>query len=87
MSKELSNIADEALPTTKIKAAFFDIDGTLLGLNGHYTSASKQEILRVRSLGVKTAVASGRPYFAAKFIVELTRYCCDSGLKTLPSCS
>lgn len=51
-----------------IKAAFFDIDGTLLGLDGNYSAAVKASIIRIKGLGVKTAIASGRPYFATEFL-------------------
>lgn len=53
-----------------IKLAFFDIDGTLLGLDGRYSETTANEIQRIQSLGVKTAVASGRPYFAARHLIE-----------------
>lgn len=53
-----------------IRLAFFDIDGTLLGLDGNYTERVKTAILNVRRAGIKTAVASGRPLFAADFLVE-----------------
>ncbi len=53
-----------------IKLAFFDVDGTLLGLDGAYTSRLAQSISRVQALGVKTAIASGRPKYAARFLIE-----------------
>ena len=53
-----------------IKLAFFDIDGTLLGVDGNYTQTVQRAIAAVRELGVKTAVASGRPKFAAQFIID-----------------
>jgi len=55
---------------TDIKAAFFDIDGTLLGLDGRYTEQSRDAIRDLQALGVHTAIASGRPYFAAKHLVD-----------------
>lgn len=67
---ELAAIDDEALPRAEIRVVFFDIDGTLLGLDGQYTQASIEQIRRLQNAGIATAVASGRPYFAAKFIVE-----------------
>ncbi|WP_162230676.1 HAD family hydrolase [Marinagarivorans algicola] len=51
-----------------IKAAFFDIDGTLLSLDGHYSAALKRSIACIKAMGVKTAIASGRPYFATRFL-------------------
>lgn len=60
----------QALRQRDIRLAFFDIDGTLLGLDGNYTQRVKDAILAVRAAGVKTAVASGRPLFAAEFLVQ-----------------
>jgi 5-amino-6-(5-phospho-D-ribitylamino)uracil phosphatase len=51
-----------------IRLAFFDIDGTLLGLDGDYTQRLADTLARVRALGVKTAIASGRPAFATRFL-------------------
>ncbi len=67
---ELAQVSDQALPNSDIKVAFFDIDGTLLGLDGGYTQSVSAEISRVKKLGVQTAVASGRPNFAAQFVVD-----------------
>lgn len=53
-----------------IKAVFFDIDGTLLDKNGAYTAELKEQIARVRALGIKTGIASGRPMFAAQFLID-----------------
>ncbi|MGH1373462.1 MAG: HAD hydrolase family protein [Cellvibrionaceae bacterium] len=53
-----------------LKLAFFDIDGTLLGLDGNYTARVANAIARVQALGIKTAVASGRPKFAADFLIR-----------------
>lgn len=66
----LEDVSDQELVKKDIKLAFFDIDGTLLGLEGQYTEAVKKEIARVQSTGIKTAIASGRPNFAAKFIAD-----------------
>ena len=53
-----------------IKLACFDVDGTLLSLDGNYSERVKKSLQRVQSLGVKTAIASGRPYFATQFLWE-----------------
>lgn len=53
-----------------IKLAFFDIDGTLLDKNGHYSQELVRQIARVRECGVRTAIASGRPPFAARFLMD-----------------
>mgnify|MGYP002621889097 CR=1 FL=1 len=45
-----------------IKAAFFDIDGTLLSYRTHIVSAGTIEAFRrLRSQGIRTFVSSGRP--------------------------
>lgn len=53
-----------------IQLAFFDIDGTLLGLDGGYTQRLQQAIAAARQAGIKTAVASGRPKFAADYLID-----------------
>ena len=53
-----------------IKVAFFDIDGTLLDKDGRYGPRLAEELARIRGLGVHTAIASGRPHFAAQYLVE-----------------
>lgn len=53
-----------------IRLAFFDIDGTLLDSRGHIQRELYDAIALLKSLGVKTAIASGRPSFAARFLVE-----------------
>ena len=45
-----------------IKAAFFDIDGTLLPFEATHLPASTVDALaRLRKNGVKTFIATGRP--------------------------
>ncbi len=53
-----------------IRLAFFDIDGTLIGSDGRYSESTKREINRIQACGIKTAIASGRPKFAAEFLIE-----------------
>ncbi len=60
----------QSLLAQRYKLAFFDIDGTLLGLDGNYTARVKDAVLALRAAGVKTAVASGRPKFAAEFLIR-----------------
>jgi 5-amino-6-(5-phospho-D-ribitylamino)uracil phosphatase len=56
--------------TAPIKVVFFDIDGTLLDKHGSFSSELVQQIARIRRQGVKTAIASGRPVFAAQYLVD-----------------
>jgi Cof subfamily protein (haloacid dehalogenase superfamily) len=67
---EVSSPAARPWLQRDIRLAFFDIDGTLLGLDGAYTQRVKHAILGARAAGIKTAVASGRPLFAADFLVR-----------------
>lgn len=68
MANPLSSL--QKLQQHDIRLAFFDLDGTLLGLDGNYSQRVKDAILKLRAAGVKTAVASGRPLFAADFMVR-----------------
>lgn len=70
MSQLLSSLSDAELTKNDIKLAFFDLDGTLINAAGTITPALKREINRIQELGVATAVASGRPYFSATWIIE-----------------
>lgn len=70
MSKRIDQLNETEFNGHDIRVIFFDIDGTLLGLEGDYTEATKHQIQRVQSLGVRTAIASGRPMFAAKHIAQ-----------------
>lgn len=63
-----SNCLDLLPCDGEIKAAFFDIDGTLLKSDGNYSLATLVQLERVRKLGVKTAAATGRPHYGAKFL-------------------
>ncbi len=53
-----------------IRLAFFDIDGTLLDSHGQIHPHLYSAIAGLKSKGIKTAIASGRPYFAARFLVD-----------------
>lgn len=49
---------------------FFDIDGTLLNEHGNYSPELQQQLQRLSKLGVKLAIASGRPVIAAQFLFD-----------------
>lgn len=49
---------------------FFDIDGTLLNTHGQYSIELKEQLHRLAAQGVKLAIASGRPAFAAQFLFD-----------------
>lgn len=72
-----------------IKAAFFDIDGTLLSFKTHLMPAStKAALVALRRAGVKCFVASGRPKYQFPpciangfdgFVTLTGSYCYDAG--------
>jgi 5-amino-6-(5-phospho-D-ribitylamino)uracil phosphatase len=66
----LVHINDKDLPSTPIKLVYFDIDGTLLNQHGEFPDQLAAAIKRIQGLGVKTAVASGRPQFAAQWVID-----------------
>lgn len=75
MSKAGSVCIDRAewstiLAGRDIRLAFFDVDGTLLGLDGGYSQRLKQALHQIQAAGVKTAIASGRPKFAVDFLID-----------------
>ena len=53
-----------------IRLAFFDVDGTLLNSQGQILSPVREQIARIQTLGIKTAIASGRPLFAAQYLID-----------------
>ena len=55
-----------------IKAAFFDVDGTLLSFKTHRIPASTQRALdEMRERGIKTVISTGRPvYQMPDFLLE-----------------
>lgn len=53
-----------------IELVFFDIDGTLLSSHGQYSESLKQQIHQLHQSGIKTAIASGRPAYAAQFLID-----------------
>lgn len=61
---------DSTAVKADIRVAFFDIDGTLLDRDGRYSENLKHQLARIRGLGVHTAIASGRPHFAARFLMD-----------------
>jgi Cof subfamily protein (haloacid dehalogenase superfamily) len=90
MGELLELMTEEQLPQNDIKAIFFDVDGTLLGLDGSYSSATKLAIKNIKEKDIKAGIASGRPYFAARHIVyelgldDLGIFCAGASLY-LPS--
>jgi Cof subfamily protein (haloacid dehalogenase superfamily) len=70
----LSEISDhelaEHLAQRDIRLVCFDIDGTLLGASGAPSVAVKNEIARIQQRGIKTCIASGRPWFSSRWLAE-----------------
>lgn len=69
MSQSLDEL-DASSTKPDIRVAFFDIDGTLLDRQGRYSDNLKHQLARVRARGVRTAIASGRPHFGARFLID-----------------
>ncbi len=53
-----------------IRLVFFDIDGTLLSSDGVYSKDLQTQIQRLQKKGIKTAIASGRPSYGARFLID-----------------
>jgi len=53
-----------------IRLICFDIDGTLLGADGFPAASVQQEIRRIQQRGIKTCIASGRPWFSSRWLAE-----------------
>lgn len=70
MTTLLASCDDKNLPKKPVKLAFFDIDGTILNVEGEYSQTLVAQIKRIKALGVKTAIASGRPAFAVRFLMK-----------------
>lgn len=56
--------------SSQIKLIFFDIDGTLLDSKIAVPSGAVEQIRRLHRCGVNMAIASGRPYFAARYFTN-----------------
>lgn len=52
-----------------IKAAFFDIDGTLLTSQGNISKSTFQAVAKLREQGIKCFIASGRGPFSAEELI------------------
>ncbi len=70
MAIDLTQLAPEQLEKPPIKLVYFDIDGTLLNTDGRYSQTVKSAMLRLQERGILTAIASGRPSFAAQFLID-----------------
>ena len=56
--------------STNIKLIFFDIDGTLVDSSVLVPKDVIEQIRRLQQCGIKMAIASGRPYFAAQYFTN-----------------
>ena len=84
---------------TQIKAAFFDIDGTLLPFHAKALRESTvQALAALRENGVKTFIATGRPPVHLPYLhaldgipfdgyVTMTARRCTAGTLTAPPCA
>jgi len=58
----------DILPRPRV--AFFDLDGTVVNAAGEITERVRTRIQQLQSAGVVIAVASGRPWFGARSVIE-----------------
>lgn len=78
MSRELIDLSGFEL-NAPVRVVFFDIDGTLLDKKGRYSGTLQRQIARIQQRGVRTAIASGRPIFAAQYLIDQLGLC-DPGV-------
>lgn len=52
------------------KVCFLDIDGTLQGSDGRIGPRTQSELERLRSSGIILALATGRPFFGCRTVIE-----------------
>lgn len=75
MAREIGTVTGEEIRRWPVRVALFDIDGTLVhGTNSIPVRVSEQ-IDRVQRAGVKVCLATGRPFFSARWVAE--RFNCD----------
>ena len=96
-SLHLEQLAQSELPTSPIRLAFFDIDGTLLDAQGLLPQGVITAIRRIQRQGVFTAFATGRPPFATDALqdtlcmnapgVFYTGALCETPARTLANCT
>lgn len=58
------------VPTCSPRVAFFDIDGTIVGSSGTLSPSVRKALDALRERGVQIALATGRPSFGAREIIE-----------------
>ena len=59
---------------TKPKLVFFDLDGTLVGKNGKISDQDQMSLQRLKSEGIKIAIASGRSVMGIQAINALISF-------------
>ena len=57
------------LPRERLKAAFFDLDGTLVDASNSASEPSRQAIQALKAAGVIVGAATGRPLFGCREII------------------
>jgi hypothetical protein len=60
----------DSLVPSQIKAAFFDIDGTLVNRDHAISSQTRHAISELKRRNITVALATGRPYFGATNIMS-----------------
>ena len=70
MNTDIEDVHFTDVDRPDIRLALFDIDGTLLDKRGRYSASLPSALQRLRQRGVKSAIASGRPAFGARFLSD-----------------
>lgn len=69
-SKLIDVNSARALAQSNFSLAFFDIDGTIVDASFCVSDATKSELALLHKSGTALALASGRPYFAARELIR-----------------
>ena len=73
MTKMLTDINPSEIEPFWPKVAFFDLDGTVIDASGFIQTRVQESIIELQEQGVHIALATGRPYFACKRVIETLR--------------
>ena len=60
----------DSLEPSQIKAAFFDVDGTLVNRDHAISSQTRHAIAELKAQNITVSLATGRPYFGATDIIS-----------------
>lgn len=70
MTRRIETISAEELREWPVAVALFDIDGTLVHGTNEIPERVVGELKRIRGQGIKVCLATGRPFFSARWVAE-----------------